>query len=95
MIQEAHGLEVWRKPYTPLKWPLLINLRADPFERAYHESIGYDDWATHRMFAISAAAVLATDFLKTFLDFPPRQKPGSFSMDAIMQKLEAARAGNK
>ncbi|MHC4819478.1 MAG: arylsulfatase [Planctomycetota bacterium] len=95
MIQEAHGMDVWRKPYTPLSWPMLINLRGDPFERAPKESIGYDPWATHRMFAISGAAVLTTDFLKTFLDFPPRQEPGSFSVDKIMDKLEAARAGNK
>ncbi|MHC4341187.1 MAG: arylsulfatase, partial [Planctomycetota bacterium] len=95
LIQEAHGMDVWRKPYTPLSWPMLINLRGDPFERAPHESIGYDPWATHRMFAISAAAVLSTEFLKTFLDFPPRQEPGSFSVDKIIEKLEAARAGNK
>jgi hypothetical protein len=39
--------------------------------------------------------VLATDFLKTFLDYPPRQAPGSFNVDRIIEQLEAARAGNK
>jgi arylsulfatase len=95
MIQEAHGMDVWRNPYTPLGWPMAINLRADPFERSPHESIGYADWAVRRMYTISGAAVLTTDFLKTFLDFPPRQEPGSFSVDKIIAKLEAARAGNK
>ncbi len=95
LIQEAHGMDVWRKPWTPMRWPLLVDLRADPFERAHHESIGYGDWAVHRMYALSAAALIATDFLKTFLDYPPRQKPGSFSTEAIMDNLEAARAGNK
>ncbi len=93
MIQEAHGMDVWRKPYTPLSWSALVNLRADPFERARLESIGYDDWVTRRMYAISGAAVLATQFLQTFLDYPPRQEPGSFSIDGIIKKLEAARAG--
>ena len=60
-----------------------------------HESIGYDWWATRRMFAISAAAVITQNFLKTFLDFPPRQEPGSFSVDRIIQQLEDARAGGK
>ena len=95
MIQEAHGFNVWKNPYTPQAWPSLVNLRADPFERGMHESIGYSWWATRRMFSISAAAVITQNFLKTFLDFPPRQEPGSFSVDRIIQQLEAARAGGR
>ena len=95
MIQEAHGFDVWKNPYTPQGWPSLVDLRADPFERAMHESIGYGLWATKRMYAISAAGVIATDFLKTFLDYPPRQTPGSFNVDQIIENLEKARAGNK
>jgi arylsulfatase len=95
MIQEAHGFDVWKNPYTPQAWPSVVDLRADPFERAMHESIGYGLWATKRMYTISAAAVITGRFLETFLDYPPRQTPGSFSVDAIMRSLEAARAGNK
>jgi arylsulfatase len=95
MIQEAHGFDVWKNPYTPQGWPSLVDLRSDPFERGMHESIGYSWWATKRMFAISGAAVITTEFLKTFLEFPPRQSPGSFSVDGIIQQLEAARAGNR
>jgi arylsulfatase A-like enzyme len=95
MIQEAEGFDVWKKPYTPLGWPSVVNLRADPFERAMHESIGYGMWATKRMFAMSAAGVITTDFLKSFLEFPPRQEPGSFSVDKIIKNMEAVRAGNK
>ncbi len=92
MIQEAHGFDVWKNPYTPQAWPSLVNLRADPFERAMKESIGYDWWATQRMFSISAAAVISTDLMKTFVDFPQRQTPGSFNVDQILEQLEAARA---
>ena len=60
-----------------------------------HESIGYGMWATKRMYALSAAGVIATDFLRSFLDYPPRQAPGSFNVDKIIESLEAARAGNK
>jgi arylsulfatase len=95
MIQEAHGFDVWKNPYTPLEWPSVVDLRADPFERAMHESIGYAPWAVQRMYVISAAAVITTDFLTTFLDYPPRQSPGTFSTDAIMKNLEAARAAGQ
>ena len=30
-----------------------------------------------------------------FLDYPPRQEPGSFNVDNIISTLEAARAGSK
>jgi arylsulfatase len=95
MIQEAHGFDVWKNPYTPLAWPSLVDLRADPFERAMHESIGWGLWTTQRMYALSAAGLIATDFMKTFLDYPQRQQPGSFSTERIMKQLEAARAAGQ
>lgn len=95
MIQEAHGFDVWKNPYTELGWPSLVDLRADPFERAMHESIGWATWSTKRMYSLSAAALVATDFLKTFLDFPQRQAPGSFNVDNILTQLEAVRAAGQ
>lgn len=47
------------------------------------------------LFALSASAVVATDFLKTFVDYPQCQTPGSFSVDRIMDQLEAARAADQ
>ncbi len=90
--QEAHGFDVWKNPYTPLAWPDLLDLRADPFETAPRESIGWGLWSTQRMYTLSAAGLVATEFLKTFLDYPPRQAPGSFSVDGILQQLEASRS---
>ena len=90
--QEAHGFDVWKNPYTPLAWPNLFDLRADPFETGPRETIGWGDWSARRMYTLSAAGLIAQDFLRTFLDYPPRQSPGSFSVDGIMQQLEAAQA---
>lgn len=73
----------------------MVNLRSDPFERAMHESTRWADWSTRRMYALSGAAVVATDFLQTFLDYPQRQQPGNFNVDAIMLQLEAARAAGQ
>jgi arylsulfatase len=33
------------------------------------------------------------DFLKTFAEFPPRQKAASFSLERVMEKLEQATSG--
>ena len=87
MEQREHGFDVWKNPYTHLSWPSMVNLRSEPFERAMRESIGWADWSVRRMYALSGAAVVATNFMKTFLDYPQRQQPGNFNVDAIMQQL--------
>ncbi len=92
--QRGHGFDVWKDPMVPLGWPHVFNLRADPFERAHRESVGWAHWAAQRMFALSGAQGVTLDFLKTFLDFPPRQEPGSFSVEAIIKQLQEARSSN-
>ena len=86
-VQEAHGIEVWKEPYKVLRAPLIFNLRQDPFERAQHESIGYDQWWTEHIFFFVPAATFVGNFLSTFRDFPPRQRPGSFTIDGALEML--------
>ena len=86
-VQEAHGIEVWKEPYKVLRAPLIFNLRQDPFERAQHESIGYDQWWTEHIFLFVPAATFVGNFLATFRDFPPRQRPGSFTIDGALEML--------
>lgn len=85
--QRAHGFDVWQEPFVTLRFPKLLNLRQDPFERADHESIGYGQWRAERMFALAPAAAYVGQFLSTFKKFPPRQKPGSFNLDRILESL--------
>jgi len=86
--QRAHGFEVWQEPYVELRLPKLFNLRQDPFERADHESIGYDQWRIERLYALVPAQVFVGNFISTFQEFPPRQKPGSFSLDRVLETLQ-------
>ena len=37
--QNSVGIKVWESPFEELRWPMLTNLRMDPFERASDESI--------------------------------------------------------
>jgi arylsulfatase A-like enzyme len=77
-VQEAHGLEVWRNPYTVLRAPLIFNLRMDPLERMDHEAAGYEKWWAEHMFIMAPAMVKVAQFKQTFKEFPQRQKPASF-----------------
>jgi arylsulfatase A-like enzyme len=88
--QRAHGYEVWQEPFVTLRLPKLFNLRTDPFERADHEGIDYPRWRLERAFLLVPAQQFVGQFLETFREFPPSQKPGSFSLDAAMEKLQQA-----
>jgi arylsulfatase len=86
--QKGEGLRVWQEPFTTLRAPLITNLRMDPFERAEAEhSIGYQRWYLEHMFAIAPAAAYVGRWLQSFKDFPPRQKPGSFNLESVMDKV--------
>jgi arylsulfatase len=85
--QRAHGFGVWREPMVSLRAPLLMNLRSDPFERGPEDgSIFYDKWMADHAFLLVPAQAMVAEFLKTFEQFPPRQKPASFSIDQALDK---------
>ena len=87
MEQRAHGFDVWQEPFVVLRFPKLMNLRSDPFERADHEGMGYGQWRAERMFALAPAQAFVGQWLESFKEFPPRQKPGSFSLGDAMEKV--------
>ena len=87
--QRAHGLGVWREPFVSMRAPLIMNLRSDPFERAAEDaSMFYDKWTADRSFLLVPAQAIVAEFLKTFEEFPPRQKPASFSIDEALEKAQ-------
>jgi arylsulfatase A-like enzyme len=85
--QNSVGIKVWESPFEELRWPMLTNLRMDSFERASDESIGHPVWASARMFALAPAGAYVGQWLASFREFPPRQKPGSFSLDRVMEAV--------
>lgn len=92
--QRAHGFDVWQEPYVTLRFPKLMNLRRDPFERAENEAtLGYERWRAERMFMLAPASEYVGKFLNTFKKYPPRQKPGSFNLDRVLETLEQPVSG--
>jgi arylsulfatase len=86
--QKAEGLRVWQDAFNVLRAPLLTNLRMDPFERAEEEhAMGYQRWYMERMFLIAPAGAYVAKWLQSFKEFPPRQKPGSFNLDRVMESV--------
>ena len=92
--QKAYAtLRAWIEPWTELRIPLIINLRRDPYERAYRTSNTYYDWLLDRAYFLVPAQAYVGQFLQTFQEYPPRQKAASFSLEQVMEKLTEP-AGN-
>jgi arylsulfatase A-like enzyme len=89
MEQRMPGtLRVWQEPLVSLRFPKLFNLRTDPYERADITSNTYWDWVIAHLYLFVPAQGIVANFLKTFVDFPPRQKAASFTIDQVMEKLQ-------
>ena len=86
MVQNATGVEVWRRPFETLRAPIFFDLRADPTERGM-EGMGYNDWWYRRAFLAVPTQQIVAGFLASFQEFPPRQKPGSFTVDQALEAL--------
>lgn len=92
--QRAPGtLRIWAEPFVCLRLPKLINLRLDPYERADITSNTYYDWAIQRAFLIVPAQAMVAQFVETFREFPPRQKPSSFSVEEVLASMSNAHGG--
>jgi arylsulfatase A-like enzyme len=87
--QRSEGLDVWQDPFVPLRLPKIFNLRADPFETADVEGMDYSHWRVDHTFVLVPAQQYVGKFLATFKEFPPSQKPGSFSLDKAIESLQA------
>jgi len=82
--------QAWREPFIPLRVPLLVNLRRDPYERGMVTSNTYDDWFLDRVYLLVPAQAYVAQFLQTFEKYPPRQTAASFNLDDVMKKLESS-----
>ncbi|MFT5050643.1 MAG: arylsulfatase A-like enzyme [Chlamydiales bacterium] len=91
--QRAEGMEVWQDPFVTLRLPKLFNLRSDPFETADHESMDYERWRFEHLFLLVPAQEYVGRFLTTFVEFPPRQKGGSFGIDQVLETLKSGSSG--
>ncbi|MEM1305193.1 MAG: sulfatase-like hydrolase/transferase, partial [Planctomycetota bacterium] len=82
-------LGVWQEPLAQLRIPLLFNLRRDPFERSQHNSNTYWDWYLDRAYVLVPMQDIAAKFLKSMVEYPPSQSPGSFNLDKVVAQIKA------
>ena len=86
----AKTMALWAEPFVTLRLFKIFNLRRDPFERADHNSNSYWDWMIDKVPQGYLGLAETATFLETFKDYPPSQKPDSWSIDALVEKMEAS-----
>jgi hypothetical protein len=60
----------------------------DPYERAQITSNSYFAWTLHKVYLAYGFNAIAAEFIATFKDYPPRQKPQTFNLDQIMEQMQ-------
>jgi len=83
----AKTMALWAEPFVVLRLPKIFNLRRDPYERADHNSNTYWDWMIDKVPQFYLGAASTQRFLQTFKEYPPSQKPDSWSIDKITEAM--------
>jgi arylsulfatase len=86
--QKAFQLRVWMEPLEKLRLPLIFNLRRDPYERAQFNSNTYYDWMAYHAFLMYEMQAVVAQQIEDFVKYPPRQKPASFNLDAVLRQAQ-------
>jgi arylsulfatase len=85
--QRQNTMRIWQEPLVKLRVPTIINLRRDPFERADFNSNTYWDWMVDHIPQMYLMQEVVAEQIAGFVKFPPRQRPASFNLDAVMAQV--------
>lgn len=82
-------MKQWAEPFVKVRFPYIVNLRRDSFERADFNSNTYADWMVDHVPQIYRMQAVIAGQIADFAKFPPRQKPASFNLDAVLSQVSA------
>ncbi len=85
----------WLGATEKVDWPILTNLRLDPYERTGISngkggSLAYYNWFVYEFWRFVFVQQEVGKAAQTFIEFPPMQKGASFNMEAVKAQIEAA-----
>ena len=83
----------WLGGTVKLDWPVLVNLRLDPFERTglptnNSGSLFFKDWFVYEFWRFTFVQQEIGKYLGTFLEYPPMQAAASFNLSAVKAEME-------
>jgi arylsulfatase len=89
----------WLGATVKVDWPILTNLRLDPFERTGMPSgpsgsLAYYNWFAYEFWRFVFVQQEVAKLAKTAIDFPPMQKGASFNLEAVKNQIDKAAESN-
>jgi arylsulfatase len=74
-------------------WPILVNLRLDPFERTglpngANGSLAFYNWYAYEFWRFVFVKQQIAEAAQTFIDFPPMQRGASFNLEALKEEMQ-------
>jgi arylsulfatase A-like enzyme len=81
----------WLGGTVKVDWPLICNVRLDPFERTgLTGSLMFGNWYMYQFWRFVFVQQVVGKFAESFVEFPPMQKAASFNMEAIKAQVMKA-----
>jgi arylsulfatase A-like enzyme len=85
----------WLGGTVKVDWPILTNLRLDPYERTgLAGSLFYKDWFMYNFWRFGLVQQVVAKLAQTAIQFPPMQASASFNLDEVKEKIEKAMAAH-
>ncbi len=87
-IDQPNG---WFGGTVKVDWPILVNLRLDPFERTgMNQSLFVKDWWVNEFWRFVFVQQEVAKLAQTAIEFPPMQKGASFNLEAVKEQVQRA-----
>ncbi len=81
----------WLGGTNRVDWPILCNLRLDPFERTgISGSLNYYRFFVYQFWRFVFVQQEVGKFAQTFIEFPPMQPGASFNLEAVKEQIQKA-----
>jgi arylsulfatase A-like enzyme len=85
----------WLGATVKVDWPILVNIRLDPFERtgmptATGGSLAYYNWFLYEFWRFTFVQQEVGKAAQSMIEFPPMQKGASFNLEAVKEQIQRA-----
>jgi arylsulfatase A-like enzyme len=89
----------WLGGTIKVDWPILTNIRLDPFERmglpnGANGSLAFYNWFAYEFWRFQFVQKEIGRLAQTAIEYPPMQKGASFNLEAVKEQIEKALAAH-